>query len=224
MQPPFCWATYSWKSLHTTLNTAISAFKKYHFHSQERSQPESTRTTVLQYFWGRQLFTSAQPPRLQWKLFFPLEIISFYLTSAWQREHPSLLRLPIKATKCYESKKDLFLEFSFHILGKKTHQNQPCIGLWTGTPRTPGQFLTLSDDYWAKVQLYISNCCHKAMSNNNAQTSKSARFFNHKIFIKALKCLSSSLSFPITHRIAIFSSGSITIKCCCSVFWDEIIQ
>lgn len=69
---------------------------------------------------GQQLFTSAQPPRLQWKLFFPLEIVLFYLTSAWQWEHPSLLRLPIKATKCYESKKDLFLEFSFHILGKKT--------------------------------------------------------------------------------------------------------
>lgn len=99
-----------------------------------------------------------------------------------------------------------------HILGGKEKNPTIHIGAWIGTPRAPCQFFTLSDDYWAKAQLYTSNCCHKEMSNNNAQTSTSACYFNDKIFIKALKCLSSSLSFPITHRIVIFSSGFITIK------------
>lgn len=111
-----------------------------------------------------------------------------------------------------------------HMLGGKIKKSIIHIGVWIGTPRAPCQFLTLSHAYWAKAQLYISNCCHKEMSNNNAQTSTSAGYFNHKIFIKALKCLSSSLSFPVTHRIVIFSSGFIKIKCCCSVIWDQITQ
>lgn len=105
-----------------------------------------------------------------------------------------------------------FLEFSFpHLRGGK---KKPTIhiSVWIGTPRAPCQFFKLSYEYWAEAQLYTSNCCHKEMSNNNAQTSTSAGYFNHKIFIKALKSLSSSLSFPITHRIVIFSSGFITIK------------
>lgn len=114
--------------------------------------------------------------------------------------------------------------FSLNSLSTSWGGKKPYIGLTIGTPRKPGQFLMLSNDYWVKAQLYVSNRCHKEMSNNNAQTSKSARYFNHKIFIKALKCLSSSLSFPVTHEIAIFSSGSVTIKYCCSVFWYEITQ
>jgi len=79
--------------------------------------------------------------------------------------------------------------------GKKKNNN-PHTGLWTGTPRTPGQFLMLNDAYRAKAQLYIPNHCRNEKSKNNAQTSKSAHYFNHKIFIEALKRLSSSLFFP----------------------------
>lgn len=139
-----------------------------------------------------QLFMSAQPPWFQWKLFFPLQIISFYPTSAWQWEHLSLLRLPIKATKC-SAQNRIFSMYSPSTSGGEENKN--CIGLWVGTPRTPGQFLMLSADYWAKAQLYVSNCCHKEMSHNDAQTSKSACYFKHKTFIKDLKCLSSPL-FP----------------------------
>lgn len=84
------------------------------------------------------------------------------------------------------------------------HGEKNCIRLWICTPRMTNQFLTLSDDYWAKAELYTSNCCHKMMLNINTQASKSACYFNHKIFIEALKCLPFSLSFPITHGIIFF--------------------